>query len=144
MLLHLAKVDDVMCFKHFSFVFLVHQEIVGSKCGWKVNIGNIKNSRQYWHNENIYHSLFINWDKQKPVLSFFAKWQFHLLLIRMYKDTFTTFSMEVSEVKIPWNEKSMRYLHFMLRQGDEETTVIFLCRGKLELNKKRRTDFQLT
>ena len=25
MLLHLTKVDEVMCFKHLSFLFLVHQ-----------------------------------------------------------------------------------------------------------------------
>ena len=32
-LIHFTRVDDVMCCKHFSFLFLVHQEIAGSKCG---------------------------------------------------------------------------------------------------------------
>jgi len=130
------------CFKHLSFLFLVHQEIVGSKCCWKVNIGNIEKSRQYCLNEkfNINHSPFIKWDKQKQVLRFVAKWHFQVLLIRtyMYKDTFMTFSMEVSDVKIPWNAKSRRYFHFKLQQGDEETWFIFLCRGNLEKFKQKQ------
>ena len=119
------------CFKHLSFLFLVHQEIVGSKCGWKVNIGNIEKSRQYCLNVNINHSSFIKWDKQKWVLSFIAKWHFQVLLIRtyMYKDMLMTFSMEVSVVKIPWNAKSRRYFHFKLQQGDEETWVISFVEG---------------
>ena len=137
MLLHLTRVDDVMCFKHLSFLFLVHQEIVGSKCGWKVNIGNIEKSRQYCLNENINHSLFIKWDKQKWVLTFVAKWHFQILLIRTYMDTFMTFSMAVSDVKISWNAKSRRHFHFKLRQGDEETRVIFLCQEKLEKIKQK-------
>ena len=63
-LLNLTRVDDVMCSKQFSFLFLVHQEIVGGKCGWKVNIGNVEKSRQYGLNENIHHSFFIKGDKQ--------------------------------------------------------------------------------
>ena len=110
-----------------------------SKCGWKVNIGNIEKSRQYCLNENINHSPFIKWDKQKRGLSFVAKWHFQVLLIRMYmyKDMFITFLMEVSDVKIPWNAKSRRYFHFKLQQGDEETWVIFLCWGKLEKIKQK-------
>ena len=46
------------------------------------------------------------------------------------KDTFNTFSMEVSDVKpIPWNAKSRRYFHFKLQQGDEETIVISFGKG---------------
>ena len=37
MLLHFTRVDDVMCFKHLSVLFMVHQEIVGSK-GEKENL----------------------------------------------------------------------------------------------------------
>jgi len=39
-------------------------------------------------------------------LSFVAKWHFQVLLIRTYKDTFMTFWMEVSDVKILGNAKS--------------------------------------
>ena len=45
--------------------------------------------------------------------------------------------MEVSDVKIPWNAKSRRYFHFKLPQGDEDTRVISLCRGKLEKIKQK-------
>ena len=54
-----------------------------------------------------------------------------------YKD------VQVSDVKIPWNANSKPYFHFKLQWGKEETRVIFLCLGKLELSKKRGTDFQL-
>ena len=137
MILHLTRVDEVMCFKHLPFLFLVHQEIAGSKSGWKVNIQNVEKSRQYCLNENINHSPFIKWDKQKQVLSFVAKWHFQVLLIRTYKDTFMTFSMEVSNVKFPWNANSRWCFHFKLQQGDKETWVIFLCRGKLEKIKQK-------
>ena len=62
-----------MCFKCFSVLFLVPQDIVGSKCGLKANIGNIEKSSQHCPDENINHSLFITCDKQKLVLSFVAK-----------------------------------------------------------------------
>ena len=104
---------------------------------WIGNIGNIEKSRQYCLNENINHSLFIKWDKQTRVLSFVAKWHFQILLIRTYKDMFMTFSIEVSDVKISWNAKSKQYFHFKLQQGDGETRVIFLCRGKLEKIKQK-------
>ena len=55
----------------------------------------------------------------------------------MHKDTFKTFSMDVSDVKIPWNTKSGRYFGFKLQQGDEETRVISLCYGKLEKIKQK-------
>ena len=58
MLLHLTSVDDVMCFKHFSFLFLVHQEIVGSNCGGKVNIGNIDRDSIFSKTRNLKMSLF--------------------------------------------------------------------------------------
>ena len=49
MLLHFTRVDDdVMCFKHLSFLFLVHQIIVGSR------IANIEKSRQCCTNEAIF------------------------------------------------------------------------------------------
>ena len=60
----------------------------------------------------------------------------------MYKDTFKTFLMEVSDVKILCNAKSRQYFHFKLQQGDKETKVVSLCLGKLEkISKKRGTDF---
>ena len=135
MLLHLTRVEDVMCFKHLSFLFLVHQEQLAVNAGEKWNllssIVNIEKSRQY------YYSLYIKWDKWKWVLSFVAKWHFQILLIRTYKDMFMTFSMEVSDVKISWNAKSKQYFHFKLQQGDGETRVIFLCQGKLEKIKQK-------
>ena len=73
----------------------------------------------------------------------FDEFHNHSPLLTM--DTFKTFSMEVSDVKIPWNAKSRRYFHFKLQQGDEETKATSLCLGKLEkIGKKRATDFQLT
>ena len=58
MLLHLTRVDDVMCFKRLSFLFLVQKKRL------EVNllslIVNIRKSRQYFLNENINDSLFIN------------------------------------------------------------------------------------
>ena len=45
--------------------------------------------------------------------------------------------MEVSDVNIQWNAKSRRYFHSKLQQGDEETKVIFLCRGKSEKIKQK-------
>ena len=57
----------------------------------------------------------------------------------MYKDTFKTFSMKVSDVKIPCNAKSRRYFHFKLQQGYKETRVISLCLGKLgKIKQKER------
>ena len=50
---------------------------------------------------------------------------------------FKTFLMEVSDVNIQWNAKSRRYFYSKLQQGDEETRVIFLCRGKLEEIKQK-------
>ena len=58
----------------------------------------------------------------------------------MYKATFKAFSIEVSDAKIPWNAKSRRYFNFKLQQGDGETRVIFLCRGKLEKIKQKREE----
>ena len=31
MLLHLTRVDDVMCFEHFSFLFLVYQQLTNKE-----------------------------------------------------------------------------------------------------------------
>ena len=74
MLLHLTRVDDVMCFKHISFLFLVQKKRLEVNVGEKwnllsiiVNIGN--KSRQYCLNEDINDSLFTKWDKQERVLS---------------------------------------------------------------------------
>ena len=55
----------------------------------------------------------------------------------MYKETFKTFSKDVSDVKIPWNAKSRRYFHFKLQQGNKETRVISRCPGKLEKIKQK-------
>ena len=64
MLLHLTRVDDVMCFKRKSFLFLVQKKRLEVKVHEKWNllsiIGNIRKSRQYFLNENINDSLFIN------------------------------------------------------------------------------------
>ena len=71
MLLHLTRVDDVMCFKHTSFLFLVQKKMLEVNVGEKWNllsiIVNIGKSRQYCLNENIYDSLFIIWEKQERV-----------------------------------------------------------------------------
>ena len=72
MLLHLTRVDDVMCFKHISFLFLVEKKRLEVNVGEKWNllsiIVNIRKSRQYYLNENINDSLFIKWDKRERVL----------------------------------------------------------------------------
>ena len=77
MLLHLTRVDDVMCFKHISFLFLVQKKRLEVNVGEKWNllsvIVNIGKSRQYCINENIDDSLFIKWDKRKRVLSDITK-----------------------------------------------------------------------
>ena len=54
----------------------------------------------------------------------------------MYKEMFKTFSMEVSDVKIPRNAKSKQYFYLKLQQGDKEVRLIFLCQGKLEKFKQ--------
>ena len=63
MLFHLTRVDDVMCFKHISFFFLVQKKNLVVNVGEKWNlpsiIVNIGKSRQYCINENINDSLFI-------------------------------------------------------------------------------------
>ena len=73
MLLHLTRVDDVMCFKHISFLFLVQKKRLEVNVGEKWNllsfVVNIRKSRQYCLNENINDSLFIKWDKRERVLS---------------------------------------------------------------------------
>ena len=77
MLLHLTRVDDVMCWKHMSFLFL------GQKKKLEVNVGemwnllsvivNIGKSRESCLNEIINDSLFIKWDKRERVLSDITK-----------------------------------------------------------------------
>ena len=51
MLLHLTRVDDVMCFKRLSFLFLVQKKRLEVNVGEKWNllsfIVNIRKSRQY-------------------------------------------------------------------------------------------------
>ena len=73
MLLHLTRVDDVMCFKRISFLFLVQKKRLEVNVREKWNllsiIVNIRKSRQYFLNENINDSLFIKWDKREGVLS---------------------------------------------------------------------------
>ena len=63
MQLHLTRVDNVMCFKHVSFLFLVQKKKLATNVGEKWNLlssfVNIKKSRQYFNNETINHSLFI-------------------------------------------------------------------------------------
>ena len=63
MQLHLTRVDNVMCFKHVSFLFLVQKKKLATNVGQKWNLlsgfVNIKESRQYFINETINHSLFI-------------------------------------------------------------------------------------
>ena len=60
MLLHLTRVDDVMCFKHISFLFLVQKKRLEINVGEKWNllsiIVNIGKSRQYWL-FTIYHKF---------------------------------------------------------------------------------------
>ena len=77
MLLHLTRVDDVMCFKRISFLFLVQKKRLEVNVREKWNllsiIGNIRKSRQYFLNENINDSIFIKWDKREGVLSDIAK-----------------------------------------------------------------------
>ena len=72
MLLHLTRVDDVMCFKHISFLFLVQKKRLEVNVGEKWNllsiIVNIGKSKQYCLNENVNDSLFIKWDKRERVL----------------------------------------------------------------------------
>ena len=69
MLLHLTRVDDVMCFKHISFLFLVQKKRLEVNVGEKWNllsfIVNIRKSRQYCPDENINVSLSIKWDKRE-------------------------------------------------------------------------------
>ena len=64
MLLHLTRVDDVMCFKRTSFVFLVQKKRLEVNVGEKWNllsvIVNIRKSGQYYLNENINDSLLTN------------------------------------------------------------------------------------
>ena len=73
MLLHLTRVDDVMCFKLTSFLFLVQKKMLEVNVGQKWNllsiIVNVGISREYCPNENINNSLFIIWDKRERVLS---------------------------------------------------------------------------
>ena len=75
--LNLTRVDDVMCFKNISFLFLVQKKRLEVNVGEKWNllsiIVNIRKSRQYCLNENINDSLFIKWDKQERVLSDITK-----------------------------------------------------------------------
>ena len=65
MLLYLTRVDDVMCFKRISFLFLVQKKRLEVNVGEKWNllsiIVNIGKSRQYCLNENFNDSLFIKW-----------------------------------------------------------------------------------
>ena len=56
----------------------------------------------------------------------------------MYKDTFKTFLMEVSDVKIPCNAMSRQYFHFKLQQGDKETRVTSLCLEKIKQKERNR------
>ena len=63
MLLHLTRVDDVMCFKRISFLFLVQKKRLEVNVREKWNllsiIGNIRKSSQYFLSENINDSLFM-------------------------------------------------------------------------------------
>ena len=83
MLLHLTRVDDVMCFKHTSFLFLVQKKMLEVNVGEKWNllsiIVNIEKSRQYCLNENINDSLFIIWDKREQVF-FYVLFDFRVNL----------------------------------------------------------------
>ena len=77
MLLHLTRVDDVMWFKHISFLFLVQKKSLEFDVGEKWNllsmIVDIGKSRPYCLNKNVNDSLFIKWDKRERVLSDIAK-----------------------------------------------------------------------
>ena len=77
MLLHLTRVDDAMCFKHISFLFLVQKKRLEVNVGEKWNllsiIVNIGKSRQNCLNENISDSPFTKWDKRERVLSDITK-----------------------------------------------------------------------
>ena len=77
MLLHLTRVEDVMCFKHISFLFAVQKKRLEVNVGEKRNllsvIVNIGKSGQYCLNENINDYLFIKWDKRERVLSDITK-----------------------------------------------------------------------
>ena len=77
MLLNLTRVDDVMCFKLISFLFLVQKKRLEVNGGEKRNllsiIVNIRNSRQYCLDENINDSLFSKRDKRERVLSDITK-----------------------------------------------------------------------
>ena len=79
MLLHLTRVDDVMCYKHISFLFLVQKKRLEVNVGEKWNllsiIVSVGKSRQYCLNENINDSLFIKWDKWGWVLSDITKFR---------------------------------------------------------------------
>ena len=61
MLLYLTRVDDVMCFKRISFLFLVQKKRLEVNVGEKLNllsiIVNIRKPRQYCLNESINDSL---------------------------------------------------------------------------------------
>ena len=63
MLLHLTRVDDVMCFKHLSFLFLVQKKKLVVNVGEKSNLlssfVNTEKSRQHCINENVNRSLSI-------------------------------------------------------------------------------------
>ena len=71
--LHLTRVDDVMCFKRISFLFLVQKKRLEVNVGEKLNLlsitVNIRKSSQYCLNKNINDSLFIKLDKRERVLS---------------------------------------------------------------------------
>ena len=59
MLLHLTRVDDVICFKHIPFLFLVQKKRLEVNVGEKSIIVNTEKSKQYCLNGNINDSLFI-------------------------------------------------------------------------------------
>ena len=62
-LLNLTKVDDVMCFKNISFLFLVQKKRLEVNVGERWNllsIANIGKSRQYCLNETINNSFLSN------------------------------------------------------------------------------------
>ena len=74
MLLHLTRVDDVMCFKRISFLFLVQKKRLEVNVGEKWNLLSIiGKSRRYCLNENINFSLFIKWNKRELLLSDITK-----------------------------------------------------------------------
>ena len=63
MQLHLTRVDNVISFKHVSFLFLVQKKKLATNVSEKWSLlsrfVNIKESSQYFINETINHSLFI-------------------------------------------------------------------------------------